>query len=287
MKLKDYTQGKSVKDLKKLYRKGKLLDIDSSDKGRIFEYLWSKSYGKEKLSKKDQLRAVVLLDEKNYPVNNVLLRFHLHPETLRLLEQDRHESTSAAAYYHQSHPFEVLMARGEAGKYPEVFYSGLNGRDLDRATEIKLLKVTSRNNLTYLFPHLTPRLEDEEFQDLLLETLSCITKIGRQQALLLKIWSTDSLDQIQQAYPEDLRLLKHLSRQELLSEDTSVKILSGKATHVIRGELAAHTKHFFIWEQLSRRSKALAAEAKRNPYFGDNDRADDYRKAKEGNENGA
>lgn len=286
MKLKDYTQGKSVKELIKLYRKGKLLAIDYLDKGRIVQTLWSKSYGKEKLSKKDQLRAVVLLDEKNYPVNNVLLNFQLHPETLELLELDRHESTRVAAYYHQSQPLEVLMARGEAGKYPAEFYSGLNCRKLDRVAEVKLLKVTTRNNLTHLFPHLTPRVDDEEFQSLLLEAIARSSKVGRQGALTLKIWSPESLDRIQRDYSDDLLLLKYLSRQEMLSEEASMKILSGKTTHVIRGELAAHTRHRFIWEQLASRSKALAAEAARNPYFGDNERAEAYRKTKEGNSDG-
>ena len=287
MKLKDYTQGKSVKELVKLYRKGKLLDIDDADKARIVQALWSKSYGEKKLSKKDQLRAVVLLDEENYPVNHVLLNFQLHAETLELLERDRHEWTRVAAYYHQSQPFEVLMARGEAGKYPTEFYAGLNYRELDRATEVKLLRVTTRNNLIYLFPHLTPRVDDEEFQSLLLEAIARSSKVGRQGALTLKIWSPESLDRIQTDYSDDLLLLKYLSSQERLSEETSMKILSGKTTHVIRGELAAHTKHGFVWEELAKRSKALAAEAARNPYFGDNDRADAYRKAKEGNSDGS
>lgn len=287
MKLKDYTQGKSVKELVKLYRKGKLLDIDHSDKGRIVQDLWNKVYREEKLSKKDQLRAAVLLDEENYSVNRVLLSFQLHPDTLALLEHDRHKGTRVAAHYHQSQPFEVLMARGEAGRYPAEFYSGLNHRELDRATEVKLLEVTTRNNLIYLFPHLTPRVDDEKFQSLLLEAIARSSKVARQEALMLKIWSSESLDRIQKDYSDDTILLRYLSRQERLSEETSMKILSGKTTHVIRGELAAHTKHPFVWEELAKRSKALAAEAARNPYFGDNDRADAYRKAKEGDGDGS
>lgn len=288
MNLSDYTQEKSVKELMKLYRKGKLLKTESHDKAVIYAYVRSQLGQQLSLSKKDQLRAVVLLDEVNYPVNHVLLSFpKLHPRTLEALEHDRHFTTAAAARYHQSHPIEVLLERAEADKWPKEFFHGLNGHKMSRDLELKLLQLTKRNDLHSLMAHLTVRLDDDEFQEALLEAFDRMTKIGRHSALYKQSWSAKSLAYIQENYKGDFRLTALLCAQKALSEDTALRILGETTTHGIRSALVYRTKHRLIWEQLINRSKALALSGEGNPYFGDNDRAKAYRKAMKGNENGS
>lgn len=276
MNLAQYTKGLSSEELLELYRRRKKLKIDNDSLNEIYSQVFSRIRSWKNVSTEDQIRALVLLDNEQYPINHVLLGIEaIDPSVLSALETDRHESTVIAARFHAAHPKKTLFERGEQSKWPTEFYVGLLNKKLKLKEVLRLLELTKRDNLPQLF-RLIPVKYKDELQDLLLSTLARMSKSGRAEVVPLEIWTSNSLDKIQKLYSEDKAVIKSLATNEALSEPTSFAIIEGldAGGHTVRAALAGNTTHYSVWENLMKKSKALKKAASNNPFFGASDLAD-------------
>lgn len=289
MDIQDYAQGKSLEELLELHQSGEDVGLDRIEGGKLLRIVRRKLIDGEVFSEDEQLLATMLLSSEDHHLNSIVLMIpKLHRRTLALLDNDRHENIRQQARYHPSQPLDLLLERGAEDKYPRTFYYSLSSQTLDREIEIHLLKLTRRNELSLLIKHLTIRHEDEEFQRLLMDTFARMSNAARIKVSRLDIWSPESLDELQRTYADDVKLIGHLCSQSLLTEETSLRILGAdKVHHSIRSVIVCYTRHYSIWQELSKRSEYLTRISVRNPYFGDNPRAEAYRESLKGQNNGS